>query len=46
MKISIIYYTYKTNIKTKFLEENVDLVDSAKKQNKYFKVVIIFFVIF
>ena len=45
MKISCIYYTYKMNIKTKFLEEYVGFVDCTKKQNKYFKVVLIFFVI-
>ena len=45
MKISFIYYTYKTNVKTKFLEEYVNFVDSTKKQNKYFKVIRILFVI-
>ena len=29
------------NVKTKFLEEYVNFVDSTKKQNKYFKVIII-----
>ena len=33
MKISIIYYTYKMNIKTNLLEEYVNFVDSTKKQN-------------
>ena len=33
------------NIKTKYLEEYVDFVDSTKKRNEYFKVVIILFVI-
>ena len=37
MKISIIYYTYKMNIKTNLLEEYVNFVDNTKKQNKYFK---------
>ena len=32
------------NIKTIFLEEYVILVDSTKKQNKYFKIFIILFV--
>ena len=45
MKISTNYYTYKMNIKTKFLEEYVNFVDSTKKQNKYFKVIIILCVI-
>ena len=34
MKISIIYYTYKMNIKTNLLEEYVNFVDNTKKQNK------------
>ena len=38
MKISIIYYTYKVNIKTILLEEYVNFVDNTKKQNNYFKV--------
>ena len=33
------------NVKTKILEEYVNFVDSTKKQNKYFKVIIILFVI-
>ena len=45
MKISIIYYTYKMNIKTNLLEEYVNFVDNTKKQNKYFKISIILFVI-
>ena len=43
MKISIIYFTYKMNIKTNLLEEYVNFVDNTKKQNKHFK---IFFKIF
>ena len=31
MKISIIYYTYKMNIKTNLLEEYVNFVDNTKK---------------
>ena len=38
MKISIIYYTYKTNIKTNLLKEYINFVDSTTKQNKYFKI--------
>ena len=34
MKISIINYTYKRNIKTNLLEEYVKFVDNTKKQNK------------
>ena len=37
MKLSIIYYRYKVNIKTNLLEEYVNFVDTTKKQNKYFK---------
>ena len=37
MKSSIIYYTYKTNIKTNLLEEYVNFVDTTKKQNKNFE---------
>ena len=33
MKISIIYYTYKMNIKTNLLEEYVNVVDNTKKRN-------------
>ena len=33
------------NVKTKFLEEYVNFVDSTKKQNKYFQVIINLFVI-
>ena len=33
MKIAIIYYTYKMNIKTNLLEEYISFVDSTKKQN-------------
>ena len=43
MKIFNIYYTYKRNIKTNLLEEYVNFVDTIKKQNKYFKVITIFF---
>ena len=45
MKISIIYYTYKMNIKTNLLEEYVNFVDNTKKQNNYYKISIISFVI-
>ena len=45
MKISIIYYTYKMNIKTNLLEEYVTFVDNTKKQNKYFKIFIILIVL-
>ena len=38
MKVSIIYYTYKMNIKTNLLEEYVNFVDKTKKQNKYFEI--------
>ena len=40
MKISVIYYTYKMNIKTNLPEEYVNFVDNTKKQNKYFKTII------
>ena len=33
------------NIKTNLLEEYVNFVDNTKKQNKYFKMLIILFVI-
>ena len=45
MKISIIYYTYKMNIKTNLLGENVNFVDNTKKQNKYFKIFLFLIVI-
>ena len=45
MKISVIYYTYKMNIKTNLLEEYVNFVDNTKKQNKYFKIFIILIVL-
>ena len=45
MKISFVYHTYKMNIKTNLLEEYVNFVDNTKKQNKYFKISIISFVI-
>ena len=32
-------------IKTKLLEEYVNFVDNTKKQNKYFKIIIILFVV-
>ena len=34
------------NIKTNLLEENVNFVNSTKKQNKYFKITIIFLCFF
>ena len=34
MKISIIYYTYKMNIKTNLIEEYLNFVDNTKKRNK------------
>ena len=33
------------NIKTNLLEEYVNFVDNTKKQNKYFKLILIFFVV-
>ena len=45
MKISIINYTYKIHIETKLLEDYVNFVESTKKQNKYFKTIIILFVV-
>ena len=33
------------NIKTKLLEEYVNFVDNTKKQNKYFEIFIILFVV-
>ena len=45
MKLYNIYYTYKMNIKTNLLEEYVNFVDLTKKQNKYFKMFIILFVL-
>ena len=45
MKISIIYYTYKMDIKTKFLEKYVNFVDGTKKQNKNFKKILFLIVI-
>ena len=38
MKVSVIYYPYKMNIKTNLLEEYVTFVDNTKKQNNYFKI--------
>ena len=43
MKISIIYYTYKMDIKTNLLEEYLNFVDNTKKQNKNFKIIIFCF---
>ena len=40
MKISITYYTYKMNIKTKLLEEYVNFVNNTKKQKIYFKIIL------
>ena len=34
------------NIKTNLLEEYVNFVDSTKKQNKHFKIIIALFVVF
>ena len=45
MKISIIYYAYRMNIKTILVEEYVNFVDKTKKQNKYFEILIILFVV-
>ena len=45
MEISIIYYTYEINITTNLLEDYVNFVDNTKKQNKYFKLLILFVVI-
>ena len=39
------YNTYKMNIKTNLLEEYVNFVDNTKKQNKYFKIIILIAVI-
>ena len=33
------------NIKTNLLEEYVNFVDNTKKQNEYFKIIIILFVV-
>ena len=38
-------YTYKINNKTNLLEEYVNFVDNTKKQNKYFKIISILFVV-
>ena len=48
MKISIIYYTYKKNIKTNLLEENVNFVDNTKKRNKklWIRTIILVFILF
>ena len=35
--------TYKTNIETNLLEEYVKFVDNTKKENIYFKILIVFF---
>ena len=42
---NIIFQSYKMNIKTNLLEEYVNFVDNTKKQNKYFKIIIILIVI-
>ena len=44
MKISIIYCTYKMNIKTNLLEEYVNFVDKTKKRNKKLWICIIILV--
>ena len=36
---------YKMNIKTNLIEEYLNFVEKTKKQNKYFKVFIILFVV-
>ena len=41
----IIIFVKKLNIKTNLLEEYVNFVDTTKKQNKYFKIVISLIVI-
>ena len=41
MKKSIFYYTYEMNIKTNSLEKYVNFVDDTKKQNKFFKLIVI-----
>ena len=33
------------NIKTNLLEEYINFVDNTKKQNKYFKIILILFVV-
>ena len=33
------------NIKTNLLEEYINFVDNTKKQNKYFKIILIFFMV-
>ena len=45
MKVSIIYYTSKLNIKRNLLEEDVNFVDNTKKQTKYFKIMLFLIVI-
>ena len=45
MKISIKYYAKKMNIKANLLEEYVNFVHITKKQNRYFRILIILFVI-
>ena len=45
MEISIIYSTYKMNIKATLFEEYINYVDDTKKQNKYFKLYLSLFVI-
>ena len=46
MKISVIYYTYKMNIKTNLLQEYVNFVDNTKKQKKYFKIFLFLIALF
>ena len=45
MKISIFYYRTKMSIETYLLEEYVNFVDLTKKQNKYFNLIIILFMV-
>ena len=48
MKISIIYYTYKVNIKTNLLEESDNFVEKTKKRNKKLRIctiILVFIVI-
>ena len=47
MKISIVYYTYKMNIKTNLLEQYVNFVDNTKKENKnlWIYLIIVLFIV-
>ena len=45
MKLFIIYYTLKMNIKTNLLKEYVNFVHNTKEQNKYFKMFIFLIVV-